>query len=1048
MKEEEKLLSFNERKKNALNLGEVLNKHLSTDRLDIKNPYSSLKNLLFGIKKDPSSKKIIKKVKILNKNNHQQLYSEPKDPNETLINQTNQNIKGFLNQIIDIKQSNGLKLEQIEDKLLNTKFNIDHPKFFSSKNLRKYHPLSSKENLASMKESYSSKNVSIYSKLPSKKLPFFNESGQNKPIKSMNSSQISPSEDENSPVSFKNKKDDQIIHTHDGIFLYNDINHKNSPLNSLYSLWKQRKGEVINDNLKLNYYPKQHRGSFLLSRPFYNLNPIKDNAKEKEALDETNSNSLKKGNLNNSFKFLTSKENLLNETKKNNTMYNLPPNLEFKNHQNKYRILQCSSSLYRKNQEREKKFKMFTETTFRHLQKSHKVYDSLSEEEEEDVDPKFLIYPESNIKKIWDYCILLVLFYSMIFPPIYLAFHKCHSRLYFGIDIVTCIFYLFDLLMQFVIPYPNNENEYYVTSYKKIAINYISSWLLCDFVSSLPYEVIIELNNGKQTIYELFKLFQLLKILKVSLHSYKINKSQIGSLSIFFFNSSNINRLIIFFLGFIIFNHILACVWCFLGIISNPNWILYQNLQDSTSIQKYFSGMYYNLATIYTVGYGDLVAISYPEKVYNILLQSIGIFIYSFVVSNMINIVKLTPKEEELEKKINLLNEIRMNYSISEKLYAKIFRLIKYDYKKNKDEQINLIKTFPVHIRNVLIQTVFKDLLRFKFFKNTNYDFISKIILNLKPIKFSFGEVVIKENGFIDELIFVIRGILSIEKIYKTKVIKIAEIRRGENFGEINMLLNKKSSFDIIVKSKVCECMVLAKEIMIEIISEYKDIFSEKERIAMINFTLFEKKLKKKKKEIDRGVNKKQFSTKFKDKRTYKKNKISEVIQEVEEESNKEEETQLTIEPKLLTMSKKENTNSDYELNYTNTTNFSPFFANHHRSTQSDQGVNRVRSSQIKLPNSINNKKKMFFTNINIKNKSFSSNTSLPNNIKINKFRRRTVLIEQNIQEGSLNINQPKVFYENLFDKIKIGEQIKKMQKLLNKIKKQYEINEKKENVF
>ena len=1047
MKEEEKLLSYNERKKNAPNLGEVLSKQLSTDRLNFKNPYSSLKNLLFGNKQDPSSKKIIKKTKTLNKNNHKKLHPKLNDLNETLINQRNQNIRGFINKIIDIKQSKGLKLEQLEDKLLNTKFNIDNSRFISSKNLAKFHPPdllhSSRENEALKKESYSLKNVSIYSKLAKKKLAMFNENNQNEFIKSMNSSQISVSEDDNSPISFKNQIGDQIIHhTHDGVSLLNDLNHKDS---SLISLWNHSKGEVINNNLKLNYYPKQNRGSFLLSHRLNNLNPIKETIKEKEALVKTNSNGFKKSNLDNSFKSIASKENILN-TKKNNTIIHLPSNLDFKNSQSKYRILRCSSSLYRKNQEREKQYQMFIETTFRHLQKTHKVYDSLSEEEEEEVNPKFLIYPESNIKKIWDHCILIILFYTMIFPPIYMAFYKCYSRLYFGLDIVTSILYLIDLLMQFVIPYPNNENEYYVTSYQKIAINYMSSWLLCDFVSFFPYEVIIQLNNGKQTIYELFKLFQLLKILKVSFHSYKINKSQIGSLSIFFFNSSNINRLIIFFLIFIIFNHILACVWCFLGKISNPNWILYQNLQDSKSIHKYFSGMYYNLATIYTVGYGDLVAISYPEKVYSILLQSIGIFIYSFVVSNMINIVKLTPKEEELERKINLLNEIRMNYSINEKLYAKIFRLIKYDYKKNKDEQINLIKTFPIHIRNVLIQTVFKDLLTFKFFKNTNYDFISKIILNLKPIKFSFGDVVIKEDGFIDELIFVIRGILSIEKIYKTKIIKIAEIRRGENFGEINMLLNKKSSFDIIVKSKVCECLVLAKEIMIEIISEYKDIFSEKERIAMINFTLFEKKLKKKKREIDRDVNKKQFSTQFQDKSIYKKNKISEVIQEVEEESNREEETQLTIGPKLLSISKKENKDnsySDYELNYTNVTNYiNPFFASHHRSTQSDKGVNRVRSSQINVPNSINNKKKMFFTNINIKNKSFSSNILLPKNIKINKFRRRTVLIEQNIQEGSLNINQPKVFYENLFDKIKIGEQIKKMQKLLNKIKKQYEIDE------
>ena len=48
------------------------------------------------------------------------------------------------------------------------------------------------------------------------------------------------------------------------------------------------------------------------------------------------------------------------------------------------------------------------------------------------------------------------------------------------------------------------------------------------------------------------------------------------------------------------------------------------------------------------------------------------------------------------------------------------------------------------------------------------------------------------------------------------------------------MLLNKKSMFDLVVKSKLCECMLLSKENLIEIVEKYKDIFSIKEKKATI----------------------------------------------------------------------------------------------------------------------------------------------------------------------------------------------------------------------
>ena len=142
-------------------------------------------------------------------------------------------------------------------------------------------------------------------------------------------------------------------------------------------------------------------------------------------------------------------------------------------------------------------------------------------------------------------------------------------------------------------------------------------------------------------------------------------------------------------------------------------------------------------------------------------------------------------------------------------------------------------------------------MLNFKFFKNTNIDFIAKVIVNLKPLKVAFGDIIIKEGEFIDELIFVIKGKISVECFYKNKVIKISEINSGEHFGEINMFLNKKSSFDLVVKSRTAECVVLSKDILFEITNEYSNILTNIQTVYIINYNLFKKKLKKRKKEID-----------------------------------------------------------------------------------------------------------------------------------------------------------------------------------------------------
>ena len=95
---------------------------------------------------------------------------------------------------------------------------------------------------------------------------------------------------------------------------------------------------------------------------------------------------------------------------------------------------------------------------------------------------------------------------------------------------------------------------------------------------------------------------------------------------------------------------------------------------------------------------------------------------------------------------------------------------------------------------------MYKEVINFKFFKNTNFDFISRIILNFRPFKANQGEYLIKKDKYFDDIYFISNGRISIECMYRERIIKISELTKGENFGEIYLLLNKKSEFDYIVK--------------------------------------------------------------------------------------------------------------------------------------------------------------------------------------------------------------------------------------------------------
>ena len=978
--EEEEFLPFEARKKLAPKMEDFIEREM------VKKKFSSLSNLkeINNVLRK-STKKLNKKNETLDQLPHIQ---KNQIINKSILNKRRDTIRGMINAIIDLRNK-GNKIDQIENRLSKGEFHIILQKGnnkiqnkklnfneINSKNKRLSYNILDKNNFYKKikKLVISPKRCSLQ----------INDTFFKEPLK-LSITKIKKNKE--------NKNKNKLNWVNTVVFKSNDKNYK-----QFFEAGK--KNDLNKYNLTYVQKKKKFNSNTMILR-----------------------NSLSK-------KFLLKYQNKNNSIISNSLKYDLSNRKSLAS-----RILLGSEQLIQKNMGIEYQLQQFNESNYRKLIKSDLVYDSLSESEEEFEEPIFIFHPESSYFIKWKIILFICLSYNIIITPLGFSFYYKNFLPFLIGDFICDFISILNFILQFFIPYPDYLNETYETHHLLILKHYLSTWFFMDIITDSPLATIINFkskikannyHNNCQLIH-LFKILRIFKLFKYNMNPRKLEESKISKISMLF-NSTKTGRLIFFSFIFIILNHILSCIYCFIGRFNYPNWITSHKLQDLNYISIYLAATYFNLYTIYSIGYGNIVPISIHEKVYTIFLQTIGIFIYSFLVSHMMLILKISPKKEEFERKLNILNDIKIKYNIKNKLYHKIRRILDFNYEIDNTDKFELLNYIPSHIRYELIEIMYKNMLNFKFFKNTNLNFISKIIINFKPLKASFGDIIIKENDDIDELIFVIKGKISIECIYKNKIIKISEINNGENFGEINLFLNQKSSYDLIVKSRVAECVLLSKEILFEIANEFSDIFNNKIRISMINFTLFERKLKKKRKEIDNEL------------RINNEKRIKKLLKKNCKEKNENENGQVK---KIQTIKELSNEESAETLSKQESQESPIFKKNYPLSPDVRRRKNIISEDDLKIKMNSDDEKKVKNKNIISKKSSKTFimkgiiNKNNKNNINI---KNKSLIIAKNIFEGSLNINKPKQFYTLMFNKITLKEQIKKIENIHNKIKTHYKL--------
>ena len=505
---------------------------------------------------------------------------------------------------------------------------------------------------------------------------------------------------------------------------------------------------------------------------------------------------------------------------------------------------------------------------FRVLEKRNSIDDSLSYSEGNaenylDFDESdFAIDPDCVFKIIWDYFIFIIVIYYLTMYSFFLAYQR---KLPISITVFNIIFdivFIVDLFLNFFVAFYTFEEEL-VRNLKLIAREYLNSVLfIIDLITAIPFGIILTCVVTDRETESYLNLLLFIKLFKVwKLMEDSSNRNYFNFL---FFNgklvlSSQSQYMYKFLLIFLLISHCISCLWIYLGNM-NPgdNWIIKCKILDEGFAIKYLTSLYFHWVSIFTIGYGDVLASNLVERIYNCLLLFVGILIYSFTISSLGSM--LTSRDEvtsKYEANINYLEELRSKNHIPDNFYVKLVKHLDYNLQYNKTEKYAFINDLPNRIKIQLLADMHKDLIQHcSFFKEHPIEYATKVVNFLKPICFTSREKIIAEGEYIVEIYFIRRGVISVLLDGSFLDKKVIDLRKNEYFGDILVEANQRCPFNLKVSSKKCDILLLKKEDFNVIKEEFPEELSESLIVSYYNYQSLLDLAEKKKNKIAEEINK------------------------------------------------------------------------------------------------------------------------------------------------------------------------------------------------
>lgn len=272
--------------------------------------------------------------------------------------------------------------------------------------------------------------------------------------------------------------------------------------------------------------------------------------------------------------------------------------------------------------------------------------------------PQCVCVPGSKLIRMWDLFTLFWLIYVALVTPFQMAFLVDNSLTgfqswlgLFVLDRIIDLTFICDIIVNFrtgwVVQNDDGSSDYKYTC-KEGSIKYLRSWFALDVISILPvelFDLMATTDLGAWSrfskIFKLARLTKLMKILRATRIFSRWEKDLVLHMP---YGAIRLLKFLVIFFAVV---HWLGCIFFFVHVLEDISGVQFTWVSRSLTLEEqnniwmcYLASVHWSLATITTVGYGDVKPVATAERVVAVLGMIIGTTMFAFVIGTMISLIE------------------------------------------------------------------------------------------------------------------------------------------------------------------------------------------------------------------------------------------------------------------------------------------------------------------------------------------------------------------------------------------------------------------------
>ena len=451
-----------------------------------------------------------------------------------------------------------------------------------------------------------------------------------------------------------------------------------------------------------------------------------------------------------------------------------------------------------------------------------------------------VLHSQSSFRIMWDVILLFLLMYISFVTPVRIGF-ELYPIQYTGwwwFEITIDVTFILDLILNFRTTYINSDGKE-VTKGNEIACNYLHGWFWIDFISSIPFDLIVsyalgisdyqsnEIGNVQVSktlkisksarISKLSKIARVLKLTKlVRLARATRLMSRYADM---FYISRNQMKLIQLFFATLTIAHFIACGWGLVAHLHDDvdrnSWLVASDMIDREGTEQYLTAFYWSVTTMITVGYGDVHPTNKEERLYTIFAVIIGGGYYGYIIASVASLVASWDMHQKAyHERMDEVATYMQVRKFPRDLYRKMRRYFRHFYSKapSVDEKgilISLSTTLRKEVIEFLISDIRGKILKgIPMFAELQGAQLAQLLRILRPLQAEEGQHIITTGEIGTEMFILMNGELCVQNDHGDI---FGRLSAGACFGELTMLGLQEERTATIVATEFSELYSLRR---------------------------------------------------------------------------------------------------------------------------------------------------------------------------------------------------------------------------------------------